>query len=65
MPQSYAHTYDMRSRFFQLLGDAGRKLADAYREADRDNQIAIKELAFDAMAHALVEFHGYRPDEIG
>lgn len=62
--RTFAETYAMRSRFYQLLGEAGKALADAYREADRENQIAIKELAFDAMKHWLVENYRYPADEI-
>lgn len=62
--KTYAETYAMRSRFFQLLGEAGKMLADAYREADLDNQAAIKDLAFDAMRHSLIEHHGYAAEEL-
>lgn len=64
MPESYAETYTMRSRFYQLLGEAGKMLANAYCEADSENQAAIKELAFDAMTHSLIEHHSYKPDQI-
>lgn len=64
MPNTFAETYSMRSTFYRLLGQAGQILADAYCQADRENQLAIKELAFDAMLHSLVEHHGYREDEV-
>lgn len=65
MPKTYAETYAMRSRFYQLLGEAGKLLALAYCEGDKENQEAIKELAFDAMAHSLVEHQRFKPDSIG
>ncbi|WP_234053675.1 MULTISPECIES: hypothetical protein [unclassified Xanthobacter] len=61
---TFAEKYTMRSRFFQLLGEAGQILADAYCEADAENQAAIKEMAFEAMADSLIEHHGYQRDEI-
>lgn len=61
---TYAETYAMRSRFYQLLGEAGKMLATAYREADAENQASIKELAFDAMKHWLVENYRYPAEEI-
>lgn len=64
-PRTFAETYTMRSTFWQLLGAAGKMLADAYTQADLENQAAIKELAFDAMVHSLVEHHGYQPGDIG
>lgn len=62
--RSFAETYTMRSTFWQLLGQAGKTLADAYTQADRENQTGIKELAFGALAHSLVEHHGYKPEEL-
>lgn len=62
--KSFAETYEMRSRFFRLLGEAGRLLADAYSNADLENQANIKQMAFDAMKHSLVEHHGYAKDKI-
>lgn len=62
--RTFAETYTMQSTFYRLLGEAGKTLADAYVQADAENQQAIKELAFDALAHSLVEHHGYKPDEI-
>jgi len=65
-PKSFAETYTMRSRFWQGLGEVGKAMADLYAfDADLDNRAAIKELAFDAMVHSLVEHHGFKPDEIG
>lgn len=61
---TFDQTYTMRSRFFQLLGAAGKLLADAYAEADRENQKSMKTLAFEAMTHSLVEHHGYDRSEI-
>src|SRR5688572_15423714 len=55
---TFAGVYTMRSRFWMLLGEAGKLLADAYTQADLENVQAIKELAFDAMAHSLAEHHG-------
>lgn len=62
--RTFAERYTMRSRFFQLLGEAGKTLALAYREADLDNQRDIRELVGDAMAQSLIEHHSYLPDEI-
>lgn len=61
---TFAERYTMRSRFFQLLGEAGKALALAYREADRENQRDIRRLVGDAMVHSLVEHHRYPIDEI-
>lgn len=62
--RSFAEAYTMRSTFYRLLGEAGMKLADAYTQADLENQAAIRDLVFAAMKHSLVEHHGYRADEI-
>ena len=62
--KSFAETYTMRSTFWRLLGEAGKLLADAYTQADLENQAAIKELAFDAMLHSLVEHYRYTPDDL-
>lgn len=62
--KSFAETYSMRSTFFQLLGEAGKLLAEAYTQADRENQRTMNELAYQAMAHALIEFEGYKPEEL-
>ena len=64
MTKTFAETYTMRSRHYQLLGEAGRMLAQAFREADLENQQAIKDNAFEAMVHSLVEHHGYTREEI-
>jgi hypothetical protein len=40
-------------------------MADAYAfDADLENRAAIKELAWDAMVHSLVEHHGFKPEEL-
>lgn len=62
--RSYAETYTMRSRFFRLMGEAGKVLADAYCEGDLENQAVIKDAAFEAMTHSLVEHHGYTRQEV-
>ena len=62
--RTFAETYSQRSTFYRLLGEAGKTLADAYMQADLDNQGAIRDLAFDAMVHSLVEHHGYTREEI-
>jgi len=62
--QSFVEKYTSRSRFFQCLGEAGRLLAMAYAQADTDNQAAIRDLAFQAMLDGLVEFEGYRPQDV-
>lgn len=54
----------MRSRHFQLMGEVGKSMARAYLEADVENREAIKEAAFEAMVHCLVEHHGFTRDEI-
>lgn len=61
---TFAERYTMRSRFFQLLGEAGKALALAYREADLDNQRDICGLVGGAMVRSLIEHHGYAADEI-
>lgn len=62
--KTFAETYAMRSEFFVLLGEAGMLLAEAYTQADRENQLEIKELIFEAMTHSLVEHHGYTREEV-
>lgn len=62
--KTFAETYTMRSAFYRLLGDAGKKMADAYTQADLENQANIRALAYEAMCHSLVEHHGYKPEEI-
>lgn len=62
--KSFDETYTMRSTFFQILGKAGKLLAEAYTVADRENQDGIARLAFGAMRHALVELHGYPEAQI-
>lgn len=62
--RSFAETYAMRSRFFQLLGKAGEILAEAYTQADLENQVDIAALAFKAMSHSLIEHHGYTAEEL-
>lgn len=62
--RSFAETYTMRSTFYQLLGEAGKVLAEAYTQADRQNQEAIHALIAEALVHSLVEHHGYHADEI-
>ncbi|GGB09096.1 hypothetical protein GCM10011491_41320 [Brucella endophytica] len=62
--RTYAEKYAMRSRFYQILGEAGKLLADAYTQADAENQAGIKDMAFDAMVASLVEHHGYDQSEI-
>ncbi len=57
--RSFAEKYTMRSTFFRLLGDAGKTLADAYTQADLENQATIKELVTAALVDSLVEHHGY------
>lgn len=64
MEKSFDQTYAARSRFFQILGAAGKMLADAYTQADLENQQDIGRLIFEAMSHSLVEHHGYTRDEI-
>lgn len=64
MPRTYDETYTMRSTFFQLLGKAGKTLAEAYTQADLENQAAIKDMVFEAMVHSLVEHHRYPREEI-
>ena len=62
--KTFAETYTMRSRFFQLLGEAAKGVADAYREADRENQRNIHAMTAAAVNHSLVEHHGYTRDEL-
>jgi hypothetical protein len=65
--KTFAEAYTLRNNgrgFFALLGEAGKALAEAYREADLDNQAHIKDLAFEAMVHSLVEHHGYTREEV-
>jgi hypothetical protein len=62
--QSFAEKYAMRSVFYRLLGEAGKTLADAYTQADAENQVAIKDLIAAALVDSLVEHHGYRRDEL-
>jgi len=62
--RTFAEAYTMRSTFFRLLGEAGKVLADAYTQADLQNQAEIKDLITEAMTHSLVEHHGYSREEI-
>lgn len=57
--KSFDETYTMRSRFFQLLGEAGKMVANAFREADLENQREIHTLTANAARHSLHEHHGY------
>lgn len=63
-PKSYDETYTMRSRFFQTMGLVGRFMADAFREADKENQDAIADTAFQAMKQCLFEHHEFQPHEL-
>lgn len=54
----------MRSRHFHLMGEVGKSMARAYLEADVENRETIKEAAFEAMVHCLVEHHGFTREEI-
>ncbi|AHE53707.1 hypothetical protein NX02_09935 [Sphingomonas sanxanigenens DSM 19645 = NX02] len=63
--KTFAETYTMRSRFWQALGEIGKAMANAYAfDADLDNRAAIKELAWDAMVHSLIEHHDFKPEEL-
>lgn len=62
--RTFAEAYTMRSRHFQLLGEAGKLLAQAYLEADAENQRGIKENVFTAMVHSLAEHHGVPSEEL-
>lgn len=64
MERDFAETYTLRSTFFRLLGEAGKLLADAYTQADLENQATIRELAFEAMSRSLIEHHGYTREDI-
>lgn len=62
-------TYDEKytattSKFWQHLGRAGKELADAFSQADLENQAQIKDLIFEAMSHRLVEAFGWTREEI-
>ena len=60
----FEQKYVMRSTFWRLLGQAGKLLAEAYRQADVENQVEIKSLAFTAMTDALVEYEGFKPADV-
>ena len=62
--RSYLEAYTSRSTFFRLLGEAGKTLADAYCQADAENQADIVKLISEALMHSLVEHHGYTPAEL-
>jgi hypothetical protein len=64
MSKTFAETYTMRSRHYQLLGEAGKMLAQAYLEADHENQEAIKAHVLEAMVHSLVEHHRLTREDI-
>lgn len=63
-PDAYAAKYQARSRFFQTLGRAGQMLAEAYCQADGDNQSAIEDLIIVAMLDALRAHEGYRDADV-
>lgn len=52
------------SKFWLHMGRAGKELADAFSQADLENQAAIKDLVFEAMSHRLVEAFGWTREEI-
>lgn len=57
--KTYAETYAMRSRHYQLLGKIGKLMADAFTEGDVENQRDIAAHAQKAMVHYLIEQRGY------
>lgn len=62
--KTYDEAYTMRSRHYQLLGEIGKLMADAFMEADRENQQNIAANAQRAMTHYLIENRGYTLDQV-
>jgi hypothetical protein len=62
--EAYTHRNMAGRGFWFTLGEAGKMLADAYSQADLENQRTIKDLAHEAMCHSLVEHHGWTREEL-
>lgn len=62
--KSFEETYTMRSRHYQLLGQIGELMADAFMEGDLENQRDIAANCQRAMVHYLIEKRGYSLGEI-
>jgi hypothetical protein len=62
--RSYPETYDMRSRHYQLLGQVGMLMADAFMQADSENQRDIGANVLQAMQHHLIEINGYTAEDL-
>lgn len=62
--RTYDETYTMRSRHYQLLGEIGKLMADAFMEGDMENQRYIAAHAQKAMTHYLIEQRGYTLEQV-
>ena len=63
-PEDFDRKYKARSRFFQSVGRAGSALAEAYAQADSENQADIANIVIAAMLDALRAHEGYRDQDI-